>query len=72
MLPAQRGHPARVANPDGNDVGRPSSPAGSFRLLAGMSITTAFGLIAIGLGLLFGATDATPDMTVKWDLEIAF
>jgi hypothetical protein len=28
--------------------------------------------IGIGLGLLFGATDATPDMTVKWDLEIAF
>lgn len=29
----------------------------SFRLLAGMSITTAFGLIAIGLGLLFSQLD---------------
>jgi hypothetical protein len=28
--------------------------------------------IGLGLGLLFGATDATPDMTLKWDLEVAF
>jgi Outer membrane protein beta-barrel domain len=28
--------------------------------------------LSAALGLLFGATEATPDMTVKWDLEIAF
>jgi hypothetical protein len=24
------------------------------------------------IGVLLGTTDATPDMTVKWDLELAF
>jgi hypothetical protein len=28
--------------------------------------------IELGMGVLFGATDATPDVTVKWDLEVAF
>lgn len=28
--------------------------------------------IKAGFGVLFGATDATPDTTFKWDLEIAF
>lgn len=28
--------------------------------------------IEIGLGVLVGATDATPDLTFKWDLEISF
>jgi hypothetical protein len=28
--------------------------------------------VKAGLGLLFGATDATPDLTVKWDLEVSF
>jgi hypothetical protein len=28
--------------------------------------------ISAALGVLFGATDATPDTTVKWDLEISF
>jgi len=28
--------------------------------------------IELGLGVLLGATDATPDVTVKWDLEVSF
>lgn len=28
--------------------------------------------VQVGMGVLFGATDATPDVTVKWDLEVAF
>ncbi len=28
--------------------------------------------VELALGVLFGATDATPDVTVKWDLEVSF
>lgn len=28
--------------------------------------------VEVGVGLLFGATDATPDVTLKWDLEVSF
>ena len=28
--------------------------------------------VALGMGVLFGATDATPDVTFKWDLEVSF
>jgi hypothetical protein len=28
--------------------------------------------IGVGVALLFGVTDATPDVTLKWDLEINF
>jgi hypothetical protein len=28
--------------------------------------------IELGMGVLFGATDATPDVTFKWDLEVSF
>ncbi len=28
--------------------------------------------VTLGMGVLFGATDATPDVTFKWDLEVSF
>ena len=28
--------------------------------------------VEIGIGVLFGATDATPDVTLKWDVEVNF